>query len=62
MNRGLQREDEILGFRNGCSMGHWAPYIRGMGWVSYEMWLSLARLQQGLGLLLDTETFVIGAW
>lgn len=43
-------------------MGHWAPYIRGMGWVSYEMWLSLARLQQGLGLLLDTETFVIGAW
>ena len=32
----------------------------GMGWVGHEMWLSFARPQRGLGLLLDTETLVNG--
>ena len=60
----LQKEDEIGASshgRNGCSMGHGIPYVRGMGWVSHEVQLSLTRPGQGLGLLLDPEALVSGA-
>lgn len=59
----LQKEAEVGASghgRNGCNRERGIPNIQGRWWVIHDMWLNLARPDQGLGLLLDLETVVSG--